>query len=833
MSAQEDCTSPLTQAPLLTGDGSAAAPRTADWQPGLAVGPYRLERILGEGGMGRVWLAEQLQPLRRKVAIKVSLQSRPDPISEAFFEIERQAMAQLSHRAIAQIHEAGRLPDGALYFAMEYVPGEPLNLFLAAHPVPMRERVRLIIEVCHAVQHAHQRGLIHRDLKPQNILVQQVDGQALPKIIDFGIAVGVGPDRLARSATSRNAGTPAYMAPEQWRMREGGNEGIDARVDIYALGAILVDLLCPETQGDETPRWADSRSRRVDLESSLRRHARSEDASERRRVRRLHDTPWELRWIAHKALDADREKRYESASALADDLHAWLEQRPVRAVGKRRLYALRCFMRRNRVVTAAAAAVCIALLGGILLALYGMDQALRGQALAEQRRDDGERLIHYMLGDFADKLRPIARLDLLDGVGTEALSYLSAQAQVHTPGSALARARALRTLGEVQTTRQQFDLAQRSLDEAATVIGAWLTAERASADLLFEAGTIAFWRGAVSYRKKDDEGTERHWREYLQRAEQLIALAPEDPRGRTELASAYNNLGTLAEHRQQLSQARENFRRAASIWRELLTGPEDRNGIELANALSWLSKVQNQLGEPRAALASVQEALERVRGLRTIEDDGQLRQQELALSYILATNHLHLGDNEAALPELRRSLRVARQDVANDPSQPRQQALLARSALDWVRHSRAENSALAVVLAEARAAMAAISREALSTSEWIALRLRECLAELALGEEPALVGRCAALLVTPDVQSSDTQLVLRTELAIRLHDLAPGPASLERLQELLNQLDGDGEANSLGRLLLLHSLLSRVDPAGSRVADLDRRITQLRSPVST
>jgi hypothetical protein len=137
------------------------------------------------------------------------------------------------------------------------------------------------------------------------------------------------------------------------------------------------------------------------------------------------------------------------------------------------------------------------------------------------------------------------------------------------------------------------------------------------------------------------------------------------------------------------------------------------------------------------------------------------------------------------------------------------------------------------VLAEARAAMAAISREALSTSEWIALRLRECLAELALGEEPALVGRCAALLVTPDVQSSDTQLVLRTELAIRLHDLAPGPASLERLQELLNQLDGDGEANSLGRLLLLHSLLSRVDPAGSRVADLDRRITQLRSPVST
>jgi non-specific serine/threonine protein kinase/serine/threonine-protein kinase len=104
MSAQEDCTSPLTQAPLLTGDGSAAAPRTADWQPGLAVGPYRLERILGEGGMGRVWLAEQLQPLRRKVAIKVSLQSRPDPISEAFFEIERQAMAQLSHRAIAQIH---------------------------------------------------------------------------------------------------------------------------------------------------------------------------------------------------------------------------------------------------------------------------------------------------------------------------------------------------------------------------------------------------------------------------------------------------------------------------------------------------------------------------------------------------------------------------------------------------------------------------------------------------------------------------------------------------------------------------------------------------------
>lgn len=830
MAPGDDDTRPLTRASTQAADWGEATGPSKDWREGQRVGPYRLKRLLGQGGMGRVWLAEQLEPLRRQVAIKVSLRAARDAVSEAYFEVERQAMAQLSHPAIAQIHDAGRLPDGALFFAMEYVPGQPLDVFLANRTVPMVDRVRLMVEVCQAVQHAHQRGLIHRDLKPQNLLIQDVDGRLLPKIIDFGIAVGVGPDRTAHLAHIGSAGTPAYMAPEQKR----GEGSIDARVDIYALGALLVDLLRPKSGGPETTER--------DSEGRPRRSGETGPDTElpaRRRAAGLRAAPPELRCIALKALAVDPEQRYSSAAALADDLRAWLDHRPVQAAAGGRLYSLRCFVRRNRLATIAATAVVLALLAGIFLALHGLGQAREALDLAEQRRDDGERLIHYMLGDFADKLRPISRLDLLDGVGQEALNYLSAQARVADARGALARARALRTLGEVQTTRQQFDLARRSLEEAAQVLTPWLDTPSADPELVFEAGTIAFWRGTVCYRLNEDEATETHWREYLARAEQLQALAPGDRRGTEELAYAHNNLGTLAERRGQLPEARDRVLHAIALRRGLLAHPADPVALPLANALSWLSRIQTQLGEPGAALASAGEALDLITGLRKAEDSGRLLQQEANLRYIVAMNRLWLGDIVSARQDLAQAVQLARQDVANDPSQPRRQAFLARVLLILLPLLDPRETEGPALLAEARSAHA-LAMADISAAENLRVEVLSCLARLHLRQGATAFEHCRnqvwPRIETQLADSPDVELLeLASELATRLHELRPEALPLPRLRALLVQLEHEPNPRqvNLDRLLRQRQLLSRLEPEGRRLAELDQRIAQMRARTTT
>ena len=309
----------------------------SDWLEGLQVGPFKLKRRLGQGGMGVVWLAEQVQPLMREVAIKVMLPERRSPLAEAHFEVERQALAQLSHRAIAQIYDAGRLPDGALFFAMEYVPGVPLDQFLREQRPSHAALVRLLIEVCAGVQHAHQRGLIHRDIKPANIVVQQVDGAAHPKLIDFGIAIGAAVSEAGGAGGRRTAGTPAYMSPEQMRPDASG---IDARSDVYTLGAVLAQslYLLGGMQTDREDGFSSS-TLRAELQQSLGLVTPSGSALPTRLLA-LRMLPAELRAIAVKAMASERDQRYDSATALADDLQRWLRRAPVRAMGDGRGYRL-------------------------------------------------------------------------------------------------------------------------------------------------------------------------------------------------------------------------------------------------------------------------------------------------------------------------------------------------------------------------------------------------------------------------------------------------------------------------------------------------------------
>ncbi|HWS28268.1 MAG TPA: serine/threonine-protein kinase, partial [Xanthomonadales bacterium] len=223
-----------------TGSAADAGEETPFRHP-ERIGPFRILRLLGEGGMGAVYLAEQDEPVKRQVALKLVHASLRSPMALARFTAERQAMARLSHANVAQLYEAGTTRDGFPYFAMEFLPGDTLVQYCNLKRLDIRQRVALFVQVCHGVQHAHQKGLIHRDLKPSNLLVAEAGGQIVPKVIDFGIAKAVD-QPLTDSAELTGAGaigTPSYMSPEAFC----ANEDLDTRTDIYSLGIVLYELL--------------------------------------------------------------------------------------------------------------------------------------------------------------------------------------------------------------------------------------------------------------------------------------------------------------------------------------------------------------------------------------------------------------------------------------------------------------------------------------------------------------------------------------------------------------------------------------------------------------
>src|SRR5581483_7362836 len=219
---------------------ATAGPSTS---PGMVIGPYSLTQAIGEGGMGEVWLAEQKQPVRRRVAIKLVKAGMDTREIIARFDSERQALALMDHPSIAKVFDAGATPQGRPYFVMEYVAGLPITEYCDRHKLTVRERLELFIRVCEGVQHAHQKAIIHRDLKPSNILITELDGKAAPRIIDFGVAKATSQRLSMETMLTRLGsmiGTPGYMSPEQ---ADSGGEDIDTRTDVYSLGVVLYELL--------------------------------------------------------------------------------------------------------------------------------------------------------------------------------------------------------------------------------------------------------------------------------------------------------------------------------------------------------------------------------------------------------------------------------------------------------------------------------------------------------------------------------------------------------------------------------------------------------------
>ncbi len=374
--------------------------------PSQIIGPYRLIRELGVGGMGQVWLAEQISPVSRQCALKLIKSGIYDANAVRRFEAERQSLALMEHPAIAKVFDAGTTPSGQPYFAMEYVDGLPIHEYCDRKKMGIRERLALFAQVCEGVQHAHQKAIIHRDLKPSNILVVEIDGKPCPRIIDFGLAKTVEPAHDGETLLTQLGallGTPGYMSPEQ---ADPGVRDVDTRTDVYSLGVVLYELLTGVLP------FNSARSKKQHLDEILRelredtpqRPSSTVNTHRETLARRAADRGTDvvklvgllrgdLDWITMKALEKDRDRRYGTPTELASDIRRYLNDLPVLAGKGDAGYRLRKYIRRHRL------AVALSAVAVVLVAAFSIVQAIQLRRLTRER-DRADRITDFMTNMF-------------------------------------------------------------------------------------------------------------------------------------------------------------------------------------------------------------------------------------------------------------------------------------------------------------------------------------------------------------------------------------------------------------------------------------------------
>jgi non-specific serine/threonine protein kinase/serine/threonine-protein kinase len=648
--ATGDCP-PVTGADL---EAAALAPLAApttrpDGEPVFRhperIGPFRITRLLGEGGMGAVYLAEQEQPVKRQVALKLVHASLRSPVALARFTAERQAMARLSHPNVAQLFEAGTTRDGFPYFAMEYLPGESLLAYCDQKRLDLRARVALFVRVCHGVQHAHQKGLIHRDLKPGNILVAQSGDEVVPKVIDFGIAKAVDqPLTEGAELTGMGAiGTPTYMSPEAFT----ANADLDTRTDVYSLGIVLYELLAGvrphDVSGQALIRLSVGGQRPDSKRLTARIHeldaARIRAIAERRHLnaRQLQEhLRADLDWIVTKAIAEDRDQRYATVADFAADLERYLHDQPVAARPPSARYRAGKFVRRHRIAVVAASLVLLALVLGIVGTTVGMLRADREAAAAQQVSDFLTRIFEVSDPGVARGNTVTAR-ELLDQGASRISSELA--------GQPLVEARLLRTIGSVYQNlglyAQAAPLEQAALD---------LRRANLSADDP-DIGRSLNALGTLLNRQGRYQDAEKFLRDAVAVLQLSLGSASAD------VADAQTQLGLCVF---QLGRHQE----AEALIRQALTTLETVFGAdspEVATNLSHLGFLLNNQERYREAEVALKRALE-------------IREAKLGADHFLVAASLDLlgdvysfeGRNAEAEPLYLRALEIKRKVYAPD-----------------------------------------------------------------------------------------------------------------------------------------------------------------------
>ena len=594
---------PSEDSPLDTPTVSGPAPaRTAERDQ--EVGPYRVRRLLGEGGMGVVYLAEQAEPLKRTVALKVIKIGMDTKAVVSRFEMERQALAMMDHPGIAKVFDAGATVDGRPYFAMEYVPGIPITEYCDRASLGIRDRLELVARVCDAVQHAHQKGIIHRDLKPSNVLVEVVDGEAIPKVIDFGIAkatVGGASDHTAYTELGQIIGTPEYMSPEQ---AEGATVQVDTRADIYSIGTLLYVLLVGRLPFEVDVFRTSSHAaiertlREVDPPRPSLRYEQLDDAADRIARRRgtdrgtvLRTVRGDLDWITMKAIEKDPAHRYPSAAELAAEIRRYLADEPVFASPPSVLYRLRKFARRRRAFVLGSGAVAAALVAGVFATAW---QAVRATRAEEQARREAatSSAVNRFLTDMLAEANPEKNVRGREVTVREILDGAAATVDELAVDPAV-RAEIRSTIGTAYREIGRYDESEAHLRAALDTRRAVAGIDPALiADSVDELGEVIWEQGRY------DE-IEPLWREAYEL--RLARFGKNDPL----VAASLNNLAALRYAVGDYDGAAELYRESLAIRRHAF-GSEH---VDVAESLSNLAIIEQVLGRMDESEAHVREAL--------------------------------------------------------------------------------------------------------------------------------------------------------------------------------------------------------------------------------
>jgi serine/threonine protein kinase len=622
---------------------------------GTRIGPYTLLQQVGEGGMGTVWLAEQTSPVRRTVALKVIKVGMDSRQVIARFESERQALAMMEHPNIAKILDAGATESGRPFFVMELVKGVPITEFCDTNHMPVDGRLKLFIDVCHAIQHAHQKGVIHRDVKPSNVLVTLHDGVPVVKVIDFGVAKALAQkltENTVFTAHGQMIGTPAYMSPEQ---AETGGLDIDTRSDVFSLGVLLYELLTGTTplesrrlrdagyaemqrliREQEVPRPS-SRLSALGDSAAVVADNRGTDVK-----RLLYLLAGDLDWIVMKAIDKDRNRRYAAPERFAEDVERYLRRDVVLARPPSTAYKLRKFVRRNRVVVLAAAAVAAALLVGTGIATW---QAVRATAAEYQ----------------SSNAKTQAETDRDRAVAARARTREALDAMVSTVS------------GDSLATQTAVSREQKKFLESVLAYYVEFAAEpgedRAGRERLAHAH---FSLGVIRMRLGQSAEGAAIFGRAAQLFGQLAAGFPAVPAFRQNQARSQSNVGLLLTSLGQQTEAEAAYRAALSVREKLAADfpgePEYRNDLaqgrdNLGLLLAQSGKAADAEAEHRAALA-VQE--------KVVAEFPSVSQYRVTLARCYTSLGVLLSETgrlTAAEPVLRTTLTIREKLAADFPDE--------------------------------------------------------------------------------------------------------------------------------------------------------------------
>jgi len=595
---------------------SAAMPKPGGLA-GQAIGPYTLVREIGHGGMGTVWLARRTDGrYEGEVAIKFLRSGLFGHGDAARFQREGSILARLSHPNIARLLDAGVMADGTQpYLVLEYIDGEPIDQYCQRLALSVEARLRLMLDVLAAVAQAHNRLILHRDLKPTNILVDKA-GEV--KLLDFGIAKlldDAGADQTALTARAGNAFTPEFAAPEQLQAGD-----VTTATDVYALGVLMYILL-----GGEHPTAAPTGApldrmrsvietvpRRLS-EAVLKRGGPTQRWSPESR-RLAVEVRGDVETIVAKALKKSPSERYANAGALADDIRRYLAHEPIAARPDSTLYRSLKFVQRHRTGVAATSLAIAALGAGIGVALW---QAREAQA----QRVQAEGLIEYMIGDLRKKLQPVGRLDVLDGVGLKALDYYASQDLDHLDADSLGRrARALHMIGDLAQQRGKFEEAARDFQQAADTTSKLLKAHPNDPQRIFDQSQSEFYVGYIEWYRGRLHPAEAAFRRYLDMAQRMNKAKPgdhswqlEDVFAKTTVGTILTDLGRADEALPLQTQAR------AEIAQIVRSHPED--AVSYGNTIGWEVITLAALGRPEDAIQADKDKIAAAMGAPNADKD--------------------------------------------------------------------------------------------------------------------------------------------------------------------------------------------------------------------